>query len=764
MLSHIVSDLHEAYVAEILKPQLGKPGASAPKPSSGGTPATAKDPQEQSVKRIRQAVYDIRYRARREEITLEQAFNQYMSHTSMSSNEKAAVRDKLGLGSNVSASPVKEEVVDEDARAGEYYLRVVPKRGTGEKSYTRKFEPNSLKDRQKRHKLETRGIKTYLTKHGDPYEGSSKPSPPKDRDGDGDTDFADVMFARMQASGMSKPAANKKVENKPYNKKEKVSEGFSNWRSDLVEIAGEISNVKQTEITDKKKVDNYLGKDPVVKINPEFVEGYSFQFIEETVLTEEYLNQVVEIATEFFYNCGLNENGVDIVIEELGEEKFNEFVFDLVEEYFITEELKKSESKVKTSKAPKGTKQYQTTNKRVAKQGGTQTQMQSPDISGTIKKKNIGQKITADKVNNAVKTALKKQSPSSEKSRPAGQERIRNVVSDTVKRATSPEARKTATKSAGNLAKGALDTAARVGLSAWEGHKAAMKKRKEGASTAQQLGSGAGQALRSFFTKGTQQFREWVNNLIEEGYDLSDWTAEELYEEYGYLCEKAESEQQQKLFGLALSVKRGETPRSEVSAEVLKIVDTMSEKKIRDFAKTKHEGIPKKKEVTEAIADIPGREDTPPRTKVIQSKTTKTQLRNAQERLGLGEDSYDTLGDPRLTALLTKKSTEQQRISSTERAITAARTSALKKQKTQQKQQEPQEPQTQNASAKMSLESYVNVNKRGKSVVMPGDPPRAELKNTTPKRTPEEEEALLAAQRKRLDNESIRQMNYTRGT
>lgn len=61
------------------------------------------------------------------------------------------------------------------------------------------------------------------------------------------------------------------------------------------------------------------------------------------------------------------------------------------------------------------------------------------------------------------------------------------------------------------------------------------------------------------------------------------------------LKEKAESEQQQKLFGLALSVKRGDTPRSEVSAEVLKIVDTMSEKKIRDFAKTSHKGLPEKK-------------------------------------------------------------------------------------------------------------------------------------------------------------------------
>jgi hypothetical protein len=68
------------------------------------------------------------------------------------------------------------------------------------------------------------------------------------------------------------------------------------------------------------------------------------------------------------------------------------------------------------------------------------------------------------------------------------------------------------------------------------------------------------------------------------------------------LNEKAESKQQQKLFGLALSVKRGQTPRSEVSDAVLKIVDTMSEKKIRDFAKTKHEGIPKK--VDEGLDDI----------------------------------------------------------------------------------------------------------------------------------------------------------------
>ena len=66
------------------------------------------------------------------------------------------------------------------------------------------------------------------------------------------------------------------------------------------------------------------------------------------------------------------------------------------------------------------------------------------------------------------------------------------------------------------------------------------------------------------------------------------------YREQYEIIEMSVSKQQQKLFGLALSVSRGETPRSGVSAGVLKIVDTMSEKEIRKFAKTSHDGLPKK--------------------------------------------------------------------------------------------------------------------------------------------------------------------------
>lgn len=54
------------------------------------------------------------------------------------------------------------------------------------------------------------------------------------------------------------------------------------------------------------------------------------------------------------------------------------------------------------------------------------------------------------------------------------------------------------------------------------------------------------------------------------------------------------SKQQQKLFGLALSVKRGDTSPSEVSKDVMNIVNSMSEKEIEDFASTKHKNLPKK--------------------------------------------------------------------------------------------------------------------------------------------------------------------------
>ena len=50
----------------------------------------------------------------------------------------------------------------------------------------------------------------------------------------------------------------------------------------------------------------------------------------------------------------------------------------------------------------------------------------------------------------------------------------------------------------------------------------------------------------------------------------------------------AKSQAQQRLFGIALAVRRGEMKRSEVNDSVLDIVDSeMTDKQLEDFAKTK---------------------------------------------------------------------------------------------------------------------------------------------------------------------------------
>ena len=52
----------------------------------------------------------------------------------------------------------------------------------------------------------------------------------------------------------------------------------------------------------------------------------------EGELTEEFITESVDFATEYFYKQGLNEEGVDLVIEDVGIEEFTEFVFDLQED------------------------------------------------------------------------------------------------------------------------------------------------------------------------------------------------------------------------------------------------------------------------------------------------------------------------------------------------------------------------------------------------------------------------------------------------
>jgi hypothetical protein len=71
----------------------------------------------------------------------------------------------------------------------------------------------------------------------------------------------------------------------------------------------------------------------------------------------------------------------------------------------------------------------------------------------------------------------------------------------------------------------------------------------------------------------------------------------------GEVTEKAVSKQQQKAMGIALSAKRGDIPKSELKGASKEMVK-MSEKNLKDFASTKHKGLPEKKETKEAVKNL----------------------------------------------------------------------------------------------------------------------------------------------------------------
>lgn len=334
------------------------------------------------------------------------------------------------------------------------------------------------------------------------------------------------------------------VEGKFKKKIKKVNESYSDWRYDLYEKVGDveadIEDAKQRQIKERSGIVNKVNINPNVNIG------------ESVELSEEYVDEIIDIATEYFYGQGLNEEGLQMVIEDLGVDKFIEYVFCISEDLVLTEARKAK--RVPTTPEEKAQK--------IAK---IKADIEAREAAK--KKPTAAQKVTVHKGNKSVKSAVSSQA------KPKGFERAAQNVKKFV---TSPETKETLRTALSDVVKRGKQDLARTVLSGIEASKAAKKAREGGASGAGAAGAAAGTFFRGI-TRGV--------------------TAKGVREEIeSFLLEKAESEQQQKLFGLALSVKRGQTPRSEVSQQVLDIVDEMSEAQIRKYAKTSHKGLPKKVE------------------------------------------------------------------------------------------------------------------------------------------------------------------------
>jgi hypothetical protein len=111
------------------------------------------------------------------------------------------------------------------------------------------------------------------------------------------------------------------------------------------------------------------------------------------------------------------------------------------------------------------------------------------------------------------------------------------------------------------------------------------------------------------------------------------------------VVEEAESKSQQRLMGLALSVKRGDTPMSSVTPQVVKMAREMKEKDLKDFAGTKHDGLPEKVKSEEPELSSPlveslvesaaQRMAAKARREDAQAKRVDRQSSGAQQRAGL---------------------------------------------------------------------------------------------------------------------------------
>ena len=246
---------------------------------------------------------------------------------------------------------ITSTILNEGSKSGEEYEDNYKKTGKKSKDYDKDGEVEDEAD-------EYAGVKDKAIK---------KAMAKEDEDVDTEDDDEDESETEDDNESNSK-------KNKKKSKKE-VEESYSNWRNDLfekIENAEEIINnsSKPKEVKERPNIKN------TIEINPKISENFStsqLRVLETYELGESYLNNLVENAAEYFYNEGLNEDGIEILFGNLGEDKFIDFIYDISENYVLTE------AKLKSSQAglPARTREKIT--------GKTVTRKKPEDLTGAAR-------------------------------------------------------------------------------------------------------------------------------------------------------------------------------------------------------------------------------------------------------------------------------------------------------------------------------------------------------------------------------------------
>jgi len=236
---------------------------------------------------------------------------------------------------------------------------------------------------------------------------------------------------------------------------------------------------------------------------------------------EEYNNtiydeDIVEVATEYFYSYGLNEDGIGILIEKVGLESFVEYVYDLSEDLHVLTEARKK------YRGPSYDDVMAGINAKEAKAKAKKEANKNASKAAS-EKKEVERKEPESR---GVESQAKAEQPKSKKPERSGIARAISGAVDRAKRDT--ELLKTSWNTAREVGRGHEANVARAaGTVAGAAHGAAK--------VAHRLGQEAGKSETGKKIKKVlfgEEVEAWVNQLIEEGYDLSEYTWDEMAEIY----------------------------------------------------------------------------------------------------------------------------------------------------------------------------------------------------------------------------------------
>lgn len=252
------------------------------------------------------------------------------------------------------------------------------------------------------------------------------------------------------------------------------------------------------------------------------------------------LTEEVEIATEYFYSEGINEFGIDLLIDDLGLEEFVNFVYDIAEEYVLTEARAGG---VKVEPVTKGGKSV------ASLKGGAKTAA----ISRLRKQKQAARSgegsssgssgMTAALRSQATKAAASKQKPTRSETPAQAKQGIGAKIGAALKYAGQRAKQDTAkVAGAAGAAAGALAGATKAAYTAGQkfgSSETGQRIKSELAKTAKAAASSAGAGLSHVGSGGSaagaagKAAGTFVRKMRAEGYDNFDILLEYLVAE-GY--------------------------------------------------------------------------------------------------------------------------------------------------------------------------------------------------------------------------------------